>query len=40
MDFIMLIKSSPDLQPLYDSVQRDTTMSAHGTGDGFSMDQS
>ncbi|KAG5674740.1 hypothetical protein PVAND_004691 [Polypedilum vanderplanki] len=39
-DFITLIKNSNDLQPLFESVQRDTNLTIHGTNDGFSMDQS
>lgn len=39
-DFVTLIKNSNDLQPLFESVQRDTNLTVHGTGDVFSMDQS
>ncbi|KAL7044413.1 hypothetical protein ACKWTF_001908 [Chironomus riparius] len=38
-DFLTLIKNSSDLQPLFETVQRDTNLLLHGTGDGL-MDQS
>lgn len=39
-DFLTYIKNSTDLQPLYESVQRDSNSTVHGPGDGQSMDQS
>jgi cullin-associated NEDD8-dissociated protein 1 len=38
IDFLSLIKNSTELQPLYESVQRDSSSIVHG--DGLSMDQS
>lgn len=40
VDFLALIKNSTELQPLYESVQRDSSSVVHGIGDGLSMDQS
>lgn len=38
-DFLTLIKNSTELQPLYDTVQKDSN-SIHGAGEGLTMDQS
>lgn len=39
-DFLSFIKHSSDLQPVFESVQKDSTTTTHGTGDTTNMDQS